>query len=140
MTTIGLQDAATTFVIAPDAMIPFANVGYAGFIGSVSGMNAEKISLGEMGGRGEGAWDGVPMATLMRRGLEECDSLAEVKDLWQNNLAPVSTTTFLPMAKIAPQSELLQRPRNYNSLHPRRPRVTGRWHCRRSRPFRWFTT
>ncbi len=25
------------------------------------------------------------MATLMRRGLEECDSLAEVKALWQNN-------------------------------------------------------
>ena len=85
MTTIGLQDAATTFIVAPDGMIPFANVGYAGFIGSVSGMNAEKISLGEMGGRGEGAWDGVPMATLMRRGLEECSSLAEVKALWQNN-------------------------------------------------------
>ena len=85
MTTIGLQDAATTFIVAPNDMIPFANVGYAGFIGSVSGMNAQKISLGEMGGRGEGAWDGVPMATLMRRGLEECSSLAEVKALWQNN-------------------------------------------------------
>ncbi len=85
MTTIGLQDAATTFIVAPEGMISFANVGYAGFIGSVSGMNAEMISLGEMGGRGEGAWDGVPMATLMRRGLEECSSLAEVKALWQNN-------------------------------------------------------
>lgn len=85
MTEIGLQDAATTFIVAPNGMIPFANVGYAGFIGSVSGMNAEKISLGEMGGRGEGQWDGVPMATLMRRGLEECSSLAQVKDLWKNN-------------------------------------------------------
>ena len=85
MTEIGLQDAATTFIVAPEGMIPFANVGYAGFIGSVSGMNAKKISLGEMGGRGEGQWDGVPMATLMRRGLEECSSLAQVKDLWRNN-------------------------------------------------------
>jgi dienelactone hydrolase len=85
MTTIGLQDAATTFIVAPDGMIPFANVGYAGFIGSVSGMNAKKISLGEMGGRGEGQWDGVPMATLMRRALEECSTLIEVKDLWTNN-------------------------------------------------------
>ena len=85
MTTIGLQDAATTFIVAPEGMIPFANVGYAGFIGSVSGMNAEKISLGEMGGRGEGQWDGVPMATLMRRGLEECSSLAQVKELWEKN-------------------------------------------------------
>lgn len=85
MTAIGLQDAATTFIVAADGQIPFANVGYAGFIGSVSGMNAEKVSLGEMGGRGEGQWDGVPMATLMRRALEECSSLDQVKQLWTNS-------------------------------------------------------
>jgi len=82
MTAIGLQDAATTFIVSPEGYIPFANIGYAGFIGSVSGMNAEKISLGEMGGKGEGQWNGVPMATLMRRAMEECDSLDEVKELW----------------------------------------------------------
>ena len=85
MTTIGLQDAATTFVVRPDGYFSFANVGYAGFVGSVSGMNAEKISLGEMGGRGEGQWDGAPMATLMRRALEECDTLAEVQQLWTDS-------------------------------------------------------
>jgi len=85
MTTIGLQDSATTFIVNVDGHIPFANVGYAGFIGSVSGMNAESISLGEMGGKGEGQWDGVPMATLMRRALEECSTLDEVMDLWKNS-------------------------------------------------------
>ena len=85
MTAIGLQDASTTFVIDAKGQIPFVNVGYAGFIGSVSGMNVEKISLGEMGGKGEGQWDGVPMATLMRRGLEECSSLAQVKDLFKQS-------------------------------------------------------
>ncbi len=85
MTTIGLQDAATTFVIAIDGKIPFCTVGYAGFTGSVSGMNYEKVSLGEMGGRGEGQWDGVPMATLMRRALEECHTLQDVIDLWTNH-------------------------------------------------------
>ncbi|MBS0206554.1 MAG: peptidase C45 acyl-coenzyme A:6-aminopenicillanic acid acyl-transferase [Planctomycetes bacterium] len=85
MTTIGLQDAATTFIVAPAGKISFANVGYGGFIGSVSGMNTKAISLGEMGGRGEGKWDGVPMATLMRRALEECSTLDEVIDLWKNN-------------------------------------------------------
>ena len=85
MTTIGLQDAATTFIVAAEGQIPFANVGYGGFIGSVSGMNAEQISLGEMGGRGEGQWDGVPMATLMRRALEECSSLEQVQQLWRDN-------------------------------------------------------
>jgi dienelactone hydrolase len=85
MTTIGLQDAATTFIIAAEGQIPWANVGYAGFTGCVSGMNIEQISVGEMGGRGEGKWDGVPMATLMRRALEECSSLEQVKQLWREN-------------------------------------------------------
>jgi hypothetical protein len=71
--------------VAVDGKIPFANVGYAGFTGSVSGMNAQAISLGEMGGRGEGKWDGAPMATLMRRALEECDTLEEVMDLWRTS-------------------------------------------------------
>jgi hypothetical protein len=82
MTQIGLQDTATVFIMSPNGKIPFANIGYAGFIGSVSGMNARQISLGEMGGRGQGHWDGVPMATLMRRALEECSTLDEVKSLW----------------------------------------------------------
>ena len=85
MTEIGLQDTATVFIMSPDGKIPFANVGYAGFIGSVSGMNAQQISLGEMGGRGEGNWDGVPMTTLMRRALEECKTLDEVKTLWKTS-------------------------------------------------------
>lgn len=85
MTTIGLQDAATTFVVKAEGQIPFVNVGYAGFTGSVSGMNARAISLGEMGGGGEGQWDGVPMATLMRRALEECSTLDEVMELWTNS-------------------------------------------------------
>lgn len=82
MTVIGLQDAAAAFVIAPEGAIPFVSVGYAGFTGSVSGMNLRGISLGEMGGGGEGKWDGVPMATLMRRALEECGTLDDVVDLW----------------------------------------------------------
>lgn len=85
MTTIGLQDCATTFIVSVDGKIPFANVGYAGFTGSVSGMNAQSISLGEMGGRGEGQWDGVPMATLMRRALEECNTLDDVIKLWSTS-------------------------------------------------------
>jgi hypothetical protein len=85
MTTIGLQDAATTFIVAPAGKIPFVNVGYGGFIGSVSGMNVKAISLGEMGGRGEGKWDGVPMATLMRRALEECSTLDDVIELWKSS-------------------------------------------------------
>ncbi|QNN24275.1 peptidase C45 acyl-coenzyme A:6-aminopenicillanic acid acyl-transferase [Planctomycetales bacterium ZRK34] len=85
MTMIGLQQSAATFVVAPKGKNAFVNVGYAGFIGCVTGMNQKQVSLGEMGGGGQGKWDGVPMSTLMRRALEECDTLAEVRELWANS-------------------------------------------------------
>ncbi len=85
MTMIGLQDAACVFVVAPKGKIPFANIGYAGYVGCVSGMNAEQISLGEMGGGGEGKWDGVPMGHLMRKAMEDCSTLEEVKKLWSRS-------------------------------------------------------
>ena len=53
------------------------NVTYAGFIGSVTGMNAKQVSIGEMGGAGLGHWAGVPMAFLVRMALEEADDLDE---------------------------------------------------------------
>jgi len=75
MTELGFQREAVVFVVKKKDAIPFANVGYAGFIGSVSGMNAEGVAFGEMGGRGEGQWDGTPMAILMRMGLERAKTL-----------------------------------------------------------------
>jgi len=70
-----LQEHAVLTVAEPAGKIPFVNVTYAGFIGSVTGMNAEKVSVGEMGGRGLGHWDGVPMAFLVRMALEEASGL-----------------------------------------------------------------
>jgi isopenicillin-N N-acyltransferase like protein len=70
-----LQEHAILTIAEPRGKIPFVNVTYAGFIGSVTGMNADKISIGEMGGRGMGHWDGVPMAMLVRMVLEEADTL-----------------------------------------------------------------
>jgi hypothetical protein len=70
-----LQEHAVLTIAKPRNRIPFVNVTYAGFIGSVTGMNAERISIGEMGGRGMGHWDGTPMALLVRMVLEEADSL-----------------------------------------------------------------
>ena len=84
MTKIGLQDASGIFVIAVDGKIPFVTVGYAGFIGSVSGMNARQVSLGEMGGAGQGKWDGVPMSILMRRaGLVVPGTMGPAKEEWE---------------------------------------------------------
>ncbi len=80
-----LQEHAVLMVAEPDGKIPFLNVSFAGFIGSVTGLNMEKISIGEMGGRGFGLWDGVPMAILVRMVLENAKTLDEAVDVFKNN-------------------------------------------------------
>ncbi|MGL4463157.1 MAG: C45 family autoproteolytic acyltransferase/hydrolase, partial [Planctomycetia bacterium] len=72
-----LQAHAVLVVAEPDGLVPFCNVTYAGFIGSVTGMNRKQVSIGEMGGAGAGKWSGTPMAFLVRRVLEEADDLDE---------------------------------------------------------------
>ena len=84
MIELGLQREAVVFVVKKKDAIPFANVGYAGFIGSVSGLNAEQLAFGEMGGRGEGQWDGTPMAILMRMGLERAKTLDDATRIFRD--------------------------------------------------------
>ncbi len=71
----GLQEHAVIVVAKPDGRVPFVNVSYAGFVGCVTGMNAEHVSVGEMGGGGLGHWAGRPMALLVREALETSKSL-----------------------------------------------------------------
>ncbi|MEW6357996.1 MAG: C45 family peptidase [Planctomycetota bacterium] len=85
MTVVGLQYNAVIFAVRKKGKIPFVNVGYAGFVGSVTGMNEKKVALGEMGGGGQGNWDGVPMATLMRMALEDAKTLEDVKAIFSKN-------------------------------------------------------
>lgn len=80
-----LQEHPVVIVARPAGKIPFINVGYAGFIGSVTGINAERISAGEMGGAGLGKWLGVPMAVLMREVLQGADTLAEAVAVFRDN-------------------------------------------------------
>lgn len=80
-----LQEHAVLTIAEPEGLLPFVNVTYAGFVGSVTGMNAEKISIGEMGGKGLGHWDGVPMAFLVRMVLEEAKTLDEAEAIFRDN-------------------------------------------------------
>jgi isopenicillin-N N-acyltransferase-like protein len=80
-----LQEHAVLVIAEPDGGIPFVNVTYAGFVGSVTGMNAEHVSIGEMGGRGAGHWDGEPMAFLVRRVLEEAHDLDEALAVFRDS-------------------------------------------------------
>jgi hypothetical protein len=81
----GLQDHACIIVAEPEGGIPYVNVAYAGFIGSVTGMNAQHVSIGEMGGRGLGHWNGVPMALLVREVLESAGTLDDALNVFRNN-------------------------------------------------------
>lgn len=73
----GLEDNAVVVVYRPSKGHAWVNVTYAGFIGSVTAMNEKQLAIGEMGGRGEGHWDGKPMAQLVREVMEHCDTIDE---------------------------------------------------------------
>ncbi len=81
----GLQDHAVIIVAEPNGGIPFVNITYAGFIGSVTGMNTKQVSIGEMGGRGLGHWKGVPMSFLVREALEKGHDLDAAISVFRDN-------------------------------------------------------
>jgi hypothetical protein len=78
---VGLEQNAVVMVYQPDVGNAWVNCGYAGFIGSVTAMNARGISIGEMGGRGEGDWDGKPMAQLVREVMENASTLDQAVEI-----------------------------------------------------------
>ena len=80
-----LQEHPVIVVAKPEGNIPFINIGYAGFIGCVTGINAERVSIGEMGGAGLGRWQGVPMAILMREALQRAATLADAVAIFRDS-------------------------------------------------------
>ena len=78
---MGLEQNAVVMVFQPSQGHAWVNIGYAGFVGSVTAMNDQHIAIGEMGGRGEGHWDGKPMAQLMREVMERAGTLDEAVEI-----------------------------------------------------------
>lgn len=68
-------------VTIPESGIPSANIGWVGFLGAVSGMNAQGITLGEMGygDPDNETLRGIPMPFLLRNILSYTGNLAEVR-------------------------------------------------------------
>ncbi len=81
---IGIQDDATIFVFIPKGRNAWLSVSYAGFVGTVTAMNEKGLAIGEMGGAGEGKWDGLPMAFMMRRVVEECETVEDALTLMKS--------------------------------------------------------
>jgi hypothetical protein len=72
--------------IGDDGSVPSANIGWAGFLGAVSGMNAQGITLGEMGygDSPEEHLNGIPMCFMLRDVMSKTKTLAEARDLIRN--------------------------------------------------------
>jgi hypothetical protein len=77
MRDINLQDSAVVTVFMPNGYHAWMSLGYAGFIGTVTAMNERGLAVGEMGGRGEGDWDGLPMSLLLREIMERASTVDE---------------------------------------------------------------
>ena len=84
MRDIGLQNFATVTLFQPEGHYSWMTLGYAGFIGTVTALNERGLAVGEMGGRGEGDWDGMPMNFLLRDIMERAATVAEALEILRN--------------------------------------------------------
>jgi hypothetical protein len=77
------QTNSLLFVSVPKKGLPHATVSWAGFLGCVTGMNLEGVSVGEMGSSSKDeSYDGVPMIFLLKETLRTAQNLQEAKALW----------------------------------------------------------
>ena len=81
MRDIHLQKCTAVQVFVPDGGIPWLSLGYAGFLGTVTALNAKGLAIGEMGGRVEGRWDGMPMTFLMREVAERAETVEQALEI-----------------------------------------------------------
>ncbi len=77
------QTNSILYVCVPEEGVPHAIVSWAGFVGCVTGMNLEGVSVGEMGSSSsDETFDGVPMIFLLREVLVRARDLAQAKGIW----------------------------------------------------------
>ncbi len=78
----GIQQFAAVFVVRPAGKRAYVNVGWAGFIGVLTGVNDAQLSIGQVGAETiDAPFRGEPMAFLMRRVLERSSDLEEAKTI-----------------------------------------------------------
>jgi len=123
---VGLEQNAVVIVSQPDKGNAWVNISYAGFVGSVTAMNEKHISIGEMGGRGEGNWDGKPMAQLLREVMEKASTLDEAVAIMRKGprtceyyyvIADAKTKTAVGIAATPTKFEVVKP----GEIHPQLP-------------------
>lgn len=117
----GFQNNAVVIVHKPDGLNAFVNIGYSGIAGCVTGMNDKKIAIGEMGGKGEGNWDGMPMTFLFRKALEEAGTLDEAVDIFRKTPRTCEYYYVISDAKIPDARGLACTPEMFEVVEPNKP-------------------
>lgn len=94
---LGIQKHPTVTVYQPDDGVPFVNIGWAGFIGVISGMNKEGIAIGEMGYGAPGeeppgistpgpeeTLHGIPMIFLIKKVLRYAENVEQATGIFKS--------------------------------------------------------
>lgn len=127
----GAQDGAAILVWRPKGGRPFMMVGWTGSIGSVSGMNADGITFGEMtSSSSDETFDGLPLMLMMRRVLEKARTLDEAVQIVRNS-APTTGWNFILGDGKIPDARALERDAAgcevYAPMDPNEGEQTGHW-------------
>jgi|GEM_PF-4043649 len=126
-----IQSEATVQVFIPKDHYAWISHGYAGFVGSVTAMNEHGLAIGEMGGRGEGNWDGLPMSLLVREIMETCKTVDEAVALMKKT--PRTCEYFYVLSdanknmvgiRAVPEEVLVLQPGEQNPMLPHVPKDT----------------
>ena len=97
----GIQRYAAIFVVRPVGKQPFVNVGWAGFIGVLTGVSAQQMSIAQVGAETvDTSPRGVPMIFLMRRVLEEATTIEEAAALVRQAHRTVGVNYVIADAKV----------------------------------------
>jgi len=131
MRDINLQGCAVVQVFVPEGRHAWMSLGYAGLVGTVTAMNEAGLAVGEMGGGGEGHWDGMPMTLLLREIMERAGTVQEALKILQET--PRTCEYYyvfsdrsgdLAAVRAVPEEVLVLKPGQQHPLLPPVPRDT----------------
>lgn len=96
----GIQQFAAIFVVHPPGRHAFVNVGWAGFIGVLTGVNDARLSIGQVGAEtAEATFRGEPMVFVMRRVMEEAGTVDEAVEIIREAKRTVGVNYLVADAK-----------------------------------------
>ncbi|MBD3175912.1 MAG: hypothetical protein GF320_12075 [Armatimonadia bacterium] len=109
-TEAAVQEVPLITVAFPDGGQPYLTVGWQGFVGTVTGMNAAKIAMSEIGDdwdKDNDTYEGIPMIFLMKDVVRSAGTLDEAVAMVENAPRTSSYLYCLGDAKI-PSARALQ--------------------------------